>query len=79
MFFKLLFGQQINRGKNNVEVYKTYTQKVLGKILAIMLNLKIMEQRVLTGLNGLPIFIIILVIIKETEKVVGSRIILFQL
>ncbi len=43
-----------------------------------MLNLKIMGQRVLMGLNGLPIFIIILAIIKETEKVVGNRVILFR-
>ena len=50
------FGQQINRGKNNVEVHKTYTQKVLGKNIGYYVEFKNNGTKSVDGLKWIANF-----------------------
>ena len=50
------FGQQINQGKNNVEVYKTYTQKVLGKNIGYYVEFKNNGTKSVDGLKWIANF-----------------------
>ena len=50
------FGQQINRGKNNVEVFKTYTQKVLGKNIGYYVEFKNNGTKSVDGLKWIANF-----------------------
>lgn len=55
-FNNYVFCQQINRGKNNVEVYKTYTQKVLGKNIGYYVEFKNNGTKSVDGLKWIANF-----------------------